>query len=138
MPKVSLTPTLIEQAMCPMTSRRIDLYDTRTKGLLLEVRPTGGKTFYLRYQDKRGRTRQIKLANPSDVSLSQARELADRARNKIAMGIDPLEDKQTHRSVPTLDSFFYDRYLPFVKTYKKSWWSDEGYYRVHIQKGAWP
>lgn len=134
MPKVSLTPTLIEQSKCPTNSRRVDLYDTRTKGLLLEVRPSGGKTYYLRYQDSRGRTRQIKLADPLDVSLSQARELADCARNKIAMGIDPLEDKQTHRSVPTLDSFFYDQYLPFVKTYKKSWWSDEGYYRVHIQK----
>lgn len=116
MPKVSLTPALIDQAKCPSNSRRVDLYDTRTKGLLLEVRPSGGKTYYLRYQDSRGRTRQIKLADPLDVNLSQARELADRARNKIAMGIDPLEDKQIHRSVPTLDSFFYDQYLPFVKT----------------------
>lgn len=134
MPKVSLTPKLIEQAKCPLANRRVDLYDLRTKGLLLEVRPSGGKTYYLRYQDQRGRTRQIKLADQLDISLAQARELAERARNQIAMGLNPLEEKQSFKSVPTLDSFFYDRYLPFVKSYKKSWRSDESYYRIHIQQ----
>lgn len=134
MPKTTLTPTIVQNTQCPVNQRRVDLYDMRTKGLLLEVRPSGGKTYYLRYTDRRGRTRQIKLADSRDISLHQARQLADQTRNQIAIGLDPLETQNIHRSMPTLDEFFYDRYLPFVKSYKRSWQSDESYYRIHIQR----
>jgi len=130
---MNLTQQITNTLICPSTSRRVDAYDTKTKGLLLEVRPTGGKTYYLRYVDERGRARQIKLADHRDVTLQQARNLADTKRNQIAMGLDPHEQKTTHKSVPTLDEFFADRYLPFVKGYKRSWDCDESLYRNHIR-----
>lgn len=133
MPKINLTPIIIQKVCCQPTQRRVDLYDTRTKGLLVEVRPSGGKTYYLRYLDRRGRARQIKLADYRDISLAQARALADKTRNQIAMGIDPLNERHIQRSTPTLDEFFYERYLPYVQGYKRSWRSDESYYRIHVQ-----
>lgn len=62
MAKLHLTPSVVSEAACPTGRKKIDLFDTHTKGLLLEVRGSGGKTFYLRYQDQRGKTRQLRLA----------------------------------------------------------------------------
>jgi integrase len=118
--------------VCPSTKRRLDVHDQKTKGLLLEVRPTGGKTYYLRYLDQRGRTRQIKLADQRDVTLAQARALADNLRNKDAVREDTNSQKTITRSTPTLAEFFHQKYLPFVKGYKRSWEYDESLFRNHI------
>ena len=134
MTKKTLTPALVKSTMCPTDKRRVDIYDEKTKGLILEIRPTGGKTYYLRYTDARGRTRQHKLADERDVTLAQARQLADSTRNQIAMGSDPLNKKSELRGTPTVDRFFYDRYLPYAKGYKRSWDTDESLYRNHISQ----
>ncbi len=80
-----------------------------TKGLVLEVRSSGGKTYYLRYQDDHGNTRQLRLASTRDVSLSQARALPDKVRTKIAMGDDPCDEKAAAKQMPT---FAKDTFKP--------------------------
>lgn len=132
MPKLQLTPTLVSNAHCPADRKRLDMFDIQTKGLVLEVRESGGKTYYLRYQNQRGRTRQLRLADAKDVSLSQARALADKARNKIAMGEDPCDEKAVLRKVPTFGQFVSDQYLPYVKTYKRSWETDISLLKNHL------
>jgi integrase len=132
MAKLKLTQTRVNDATCPLDKKRADWFDTDCKGLVLEARITGGKTYHLRYQDSRGHTRQLSLADARDVTLTQARALADKARNQVAMGEDPKEDKKTAKSVPTFASFIEERYLPYVKGYKKSWDSDDSYLRNHI------
>jgi integrase len=99
---------------------------------MLEIRATGGKTFYLRYQDARGRTRQLRLALERDVSLHQARKLAEQKRNMIAMGQDPCEAKAQTKSIPTFAAFIEEQYLPYVKSYKRSWLSDVSLLKNHL------
>ncbi|NDD15315.1 MAG: DUF4102 domain-containing protein, partial [Betaproteobacteria bacterium] len=82
--------------------------------------------------NSRGITRQLRLANERDVSLSQARSLADKARNRIAMGEDPIEQKRTARAVPTFAQFIEDQYLPHVRSYKKSWETDVSLLKNHL------
>ncbi len=132
MPKLLLTPANVTGTSCPSGKKRLDLFDTQSKGLVLEVRESGGKTYYLRYQDYRGRTRQLRLADARDVSLSQARGLADKARNKNVMGDDPCEQKNNAKLVPTFAKFIEDQYLPFVKGYKRSWNTDWSLLRNHL------
>jgi len=132
MPKLKLTQSRIADATCPSDKKRVDLFDTDCKGLVLETRIAGGKTFYLRYQDARGRTRQLRLADATDVSLSQAKALADKARNRIAMGEDPKHEKSVAKSVPKFGEFIEERYLPYIKGYKRSWETDVSYLRNHI------
>lgn len=131
MPRITLTPSTIDKAACPQGQRKLDLFDTRTRGLMLEVRPTG-KTYYLRYQTVRGKTRQMRLANAEDVTLTQARHLAEQARNKIAMGEDPAQDRAAQRAVPTFAAFIQDQYLPHIKTYKRSWDTDVSLLKNHL------
>ncbi|NDD13891.1 MAG: site-specific integrase, partial [Betaproteobacteria bacterium] len=132
MPKLLLTPSNVDSTQCPNNAKKIDLFDTKTRGLLLEIRASGGRTYYLRYRDSRGITRQLRLANEKDVSLSQARTLADKARNRIAMGEDPGANKATLRLVPTFAQFIEDQYLPHVRSYKKSWETDVSLLKNHL------
>lgn len=133
MAKIPLTPHLVKNAVCPTEKRKVDLFDTDCKGLMLEVGITGRKTYYLRYQDERGTTRQLRLAAAADVTLAQARALATKYRNQIAMGEDPAANKAELKKVPTISCFIHDQYLPFVKSYKRSWGTDEGLLRNHIE-----
>ena len=132
MPKVTLTPQMVSSASCPEGKRKVDFFDSITKGLILEARIGGGRTFYLRYQDQRGRTRQLKLADTRDVTLSQARMLADKARNRIALGEDPIAERTALRKTPTFAQFIDDQYLPHVKAYKRSWTTDVSLLKNHL------
>ena len=132
MPKHDLNPSFVTKISCPQERRKQTYFDTRTKGLCLEVRSSGGKTFYLRYTDDRGKTRYIKLADAADVSLAQARTLCDRMRTKIAMGVDPLAEKSAKKQVPTFEAFAWERYLPHAQANKRSWKTDETLLRTHL------
>lgn len=129
---ITLTPSNVEAAKCPADKRKVDLFDLRTKGLLLEVRATGGKTYYLRYTSDRGKVHQLKLADARDVTLAQARQLADQARNRLAMGEDPKEAKTALRAVPTFAKFVEDDFLPHIKNYKRSWECDVSLLNNHL------
>ena len=133
MPVVNLTKQFLKTLSCPASSKKVDYFDSSCKGLLLEVRVSGGRTYYLRFTDERGRNRQLKSGDARDISLGQAKQLADKTRNQIAMGQDPAVDKAVHRQMPTVYAFIHDSYLPFVQGYKRSWKCDQGLLRKHIE-----
>ena len=133
MPVVNLTQQVLKTLSCPSDRKKVDYFDTSCKGLLLEIRVSGGRTYYLRFTDERGRNRQLKLGDARDISLGQAKQLADKNRNQIAMGLNPAADKAVHRQVPTVYDFIHNSYLPFVEGYKRSWKCDQGLLRKHIE-----
>jgi integrase len=108
------------------------LYDVGCKGLFLEIRPNGRKTYFLRFIDARSKQRLIRVADQRDVTLTQARQIADKYRNQIALGQDPSLDKETLKTIPQLADFIAQQYLPYVKTYKRSWVCDVGVIKNHI------
>lgn len=132
MAKIHLTQPALNSAHCPDGQRKIQLFDAACKGLLAEIRSSGGKTFYLRYRDARSKLRQVKIADSKDVSLAQARALANKLRTQIAMGQDPLEEKAVARQSLTFAQFIDQKYLPFVKTYKRSWQTDVSLLNNHL------
>lgn len=127
-----LTQQFVKAAVSSNGKRKSDYFDLHCKGLLLEVRATGSKTYYLRYRDIRSRAHQLKLGDERDLSLAQARTLADKARNRIAMGEDPVQEKATAKAVPTFAQYIEQHYLPFVKTYKRSWQTDVSLLKNHL------
>lgn len=132
MARVTLTAQLIKSSDCPADKKKIELFDAASKGLSLEVRATGGRTYYRRYRDSRGRIRQVKLGDERDLSLADARTLSDKVGRQVAMGEDPLEQKQIARTVPTFAQFIADQYLPYIKTYKRSWETDVSLLKNHL------
>lgn len=99
---------------------------------MLEARSSGGKTYYQRYIDARGRERQFRIG-PSDVlGLAEARRKARAVVAQALIGTDPHSQKAELRKIPTLRELVRDRYLPHVKSYKRSWQTDETVLRIHI------
>jgi integrase len=99
---------------------------------LLELRKSGGKTYYLRYTDTGGTQRQHRIGNADLLSLADARKTALAVRKELALGRNPGEEKQLARTVPTLGQFTVEFYVPFIKTYKRSWKSDISYLKNHL------
>ena len=63
-------------------------------GLLLQVTPTGAKSWILRTVIGTKR-RNIGLGSFPEVSLAKAREKAAQTKDDISNGIDPIENKRT-------------------------------------------
>ena len=112
--------------------RKVDFFDSEQRGFMLEVRCSGGKTFYQRYMDERGRERQFKIGPADVLSLAAARRKARATAAAALIGSDPQERRAELRSIPTLAELVRDRYLPHVKSYKRSWCTDETVLRVHV------
>ena len=84
------------------------------------------------YRDERGNIRQIKLGDERLLQLSDARRLSDSIGRQVAIGEDPLSKKTEARKVPTFSQFIEEQYLPYVKTYKRSWETDVSLLKNHL------
>ncbi|MGN6570793.1 MAG: Arm DNA-binding domain-containing protein, partial [Pseudolabrys sp.] len=93
MPTVALTSTFVRQVECGTGRRKIDYFDVGQRGFLLEVRLSGGKTFYQRYTDERGRERQYKIGPADVLSLDQARRKAKQVVAEALLGADPQQKR---------------------------------------------
>ena len=131
MPKLDLTQAFVKKTKVPESLNSIDYYDERMPGLLLKVLPSGRKTYYIRYKNPKKINCQRKIGNAEILSLSQARALARRKLAEVAMGEDPFKDAPLNLS-PTLEAFAENDYIPYVKTYKKSWEMDISRIRNHL------
>lgn len=133
MPKLRFTPQFVKTAICEQGKRKTLYFDIDCKWLILEVRSSQTATYYLRYQGVRGATRLLKIGDSRDLSLAQARQMADKYRSMIAMGEDPASERSELKQVPTVYDFIHKSYLPFVEGYKRSWKCDLGLLRKHIE-----
>jgi integrase len=132
MPRVLLSSQFVKSVQCPPDRKKVDYFDIEHRGFMLEVRNSGGKTFYQRYTDDRGRERQFKIGPADVLPLSIARKKARTVVAQALVGDDPQQRRSELRTIPTLDELVRDRYLPHVKSYKRSWKTDETVLRVHI------
>jgi len=132
MPIVSLSAGFVRQANCIPARKKVDYFDAAQRGFLLEVRQSGGKTYYQRYTDERGRERQYKIGPAEVLTLEQARRKGRQVVAEALLGADPQEKRRQMRAVPQLSQFAHERYLTYVRTYKNSWQTDETVLRIHI------
>jgi len=132
MPVLPLRSQSLQALTCLPGRGRTDYRDSQCKGLLLEVRASGGRTWYLAYVNKRGQRRQLRLGDLRDLSLSQARTLADRHRTQVAMGEDPGEALNALKHVPTFSAFVEEQLLPHLKLTKRSWSCDWSVLKCHL------
>jgi len=130
MPKVKLDHAFCLAAQCEEGKKRPDYYDTAVTGFVLECRSTGGKTYYLRY-DQEGRQKQHKIATCGDVTFANARKAAERLRSDVVMGGDPSAAKAEARAVPTYAELAAQHMVDAELT-QRSFSTTEGYMRKHI------
>ena len=130
--KIKFTKQNIDKLKCDSPSGRQFWRDIQCRGLVIEARASGGKTYYLSYRDVHGKQRLFKLANAADITPQQARKLCDEARNRVAMGEDIGKQEEPAKKVMSVTEFFNDRYLPYVKSYKRNVNPDAGMICNHV------
>jgi integrase len=75
--------------------KSVKLFDQR--GLYLEISPSGGKWWRLKYRFD-GKEKRLSLGVYPDVSLKAARHRRDEARRLLADGVDPSENRKAQKS----------------------------------------
>ena len=85
------------------------------RGLFLLVKPSGARSWVLRYQ-VHGRRRDLGLGAFPDVTLAMARQRATEARRLIADGGDPIAKKQQAKP-----KTFKDTALELIENKKSGW-----------------
>ena len=124
MPKINLKQNFVDSPPLPKEKAKTDYFDQQVTGLLLEVRKSGKATFYLRYRDKYARIKQVRIGKPESINLEDARSRAKALKSQAMIGFDPVAEHEKQKAVPTFKEFIYQQYLPFIKSYKRSWEQD--------------
>lgn len=131
MPKAKLDATFALTAHCEEGKKKTDYYDTGTTGFVLECRSTGGRTYYLRYEDAAGQQKQHKIGRFEDITFANARKAAQRLRSEVVMGGDPAAAKAATKAIPPY-SELSAMHLADAKLSQKSYGTTEMYVRRHI------
>jgi len=130
MPKQKLTNKLTLKSKCPTDKSKEVFYDTELTGFILEVRKTGRKSFYYSYSKNSKRTMH-KIGDANIISADEARVIALKIRKAIAA--DKLENLfVTKHNTITLNKFYSQHYLPYIKVHSNSWHKNETAFRLHI------
>lgn len=131
MPITKLCAKFVRSAGCCTGKRKIDYYDETITGFVLECRRSGGKSYYLRYQDPAGRQRQLRIGAANDLSFEQARKQAIRLRSEIVLGGDPAAKKAKTKAIP-IYADLASQHLAHAKTYQRSYYSTERIIENHV------
>jgi hypothetical protein len=125
MPVHKLDAAFVQRATCPAGRKKIEYRDTTIIGFCLEVRASGGATYYLRYFDRNGRQRQFKIGGVNDITFDQARKKAKTLRADTVLGGDPMSRKEELKAVGTYEELA-KLHIEEAKRTQRSWWSTEG------------
>lgn len=131
MPKAKLDYAFVSTAECEPGKNKTDWYDEAVTGFVLECRASGGKTYYLRYQDQGGRQKQHKIGRWEDVPFAKAKKEAQRLRSEVVLGGDPGAKKALAKAIP-LYAELAAMHLDHAKSYQRSYADTEMYVRRHI------
>ena len=119
-----LTQADIAKLICPPHRKSIQHpVDPQVPGLLIEVRHTGSKTYFLRYRDADLATRYHKIARSMDLSLSAVKKEALRLRSGIVLNNYPGIEKLEKQQCVTWNMLF-ERYSEYAAPRKKSFNDD--------------
>ena len=111
-PQINFTKRTIEALPTPEKAekpKRDEYRDSKSRGLMLYVSPSGLKVFYL-YRKINGRPERIRLGVFPDTTVEHARKQASRLNAAVYDGANPAEAKRMVRAEPTLGEL-YEAYM---------------------------
>src|ERR1700741_699534 len=124
MPTVAINFTKPVLANLPIPAKQVYYRDTKEKGLVLDVRPSGNKSFYL-YKRIKNKPEKIHIGTFPDITIENARKMASVLKGQIAQGFNPQDEKRSIRAEKTFGEFFQLYLNNYSKKRKKSWKYDE-------------
>jgi integrase len=117
------TPMPLSDARIRSAKSKLKAYKLAdANGLYLLVKPNGGKYWRYKYRFA-GRERLLAVGAYPVLSLADARELHDKARKSLALGIDPGDSKREERRLAVLkrENSFETVAREWCESRKKKW-----------------
>lgn len=103
--RISLTDAHC-RALAPPPEGRVEIADLRCAGLSFRVTKAGARTWAFRFRDpKTGASSRATIGNFPDVGLSDARTRANKMRETVEAGRNPVEEKRKQRALANQRSF---------------------------------
>jgi integrase len=103
-----------------------EVFDTEVKGFLFRIEPSGVMTYYLAYKNTEGKRRRYRLGRHGNITVAQARKLAEQKAGLVANGQDIQAIRVTARQTEeqskyhTLEGFLEEKYGPWVEQSRKT------------------
>ena len=101
MAKIKLTKSAVDAAK--PEAQAIELRDTLVPGFLCKITPAGRKVFMLQYRTNAGERRKPALGMYGELTVEQARSLAQNWLAEVRRGGDPSAAKAEARKAPTVE-----------------------------------
>lgn len=132
MTAIKLTKTAVDSAK--PAAKEYELRDTVVPGFLLKVTPAGRKVFMLQYRNNAGQRRKPALGRFGELTVEQARSLAQDWLANVRGGRDPSAEKAAARAATTVEAlcarFIEDYSRP--KNRARTVETNQGYIRCYI------
>jgi len=106
--KVKLTKSVVDAAGA--AEKEYEMRDTLVPGFMLRVTPNGHKTFMIQYRTNAGVRRKPALGQVGEVTVEQARRIAQDWLAEVRQGRDPTADRAADRTAPTVKELC-DRFI---------------------------
>jgi integrase len=100
MPKIKLIKTAVDAAT--FGSKEYELRDTIVPGFLVKVTPAGRKVFMVQYRTNTGERRKPAIGRFGELTVEQARSIAQDWLADVRKGKDPSAEKSAARRNPSV------------------------------------
>jgi integrase len=121
---INFTKQSLSELPVPPKGKRVYYRDTKQPGLILDIRPSGSKSFYL-YKRIKKRPVRLLIGPYPDISIENARRLTRIKIGEIAEGKNPQEEIRRIKSEMTFGEFFEQYMKRYSMLHKKSWMYDQ-------------
>ncbi len=106
--KIKLTKRVVE--VIEPSEKDIQVMDSELSGFGLRVKPSGMRSYFIRYRNSYGRQRKFTLGVHGKITVDQARTMAREHFAAIARGQDPSASRKDALHAPDMNELL-DRYL---------------------------
>ena len=130
MASIVINDEAIAALSCPPEYAHYEVFDSLLKGFYVDVLRNGRRNFRVRYR-LHGKPKVVTLGDARVITVDEAREAAREVLRKVRSGVDPKSSEAPKVGL-SVREFFLNQYLPFVKSYKRSWETDESMIRNHL------
>ena len=115
--KINFTKKALEDLPIPPKGKRVYCYDNKIRGLALSITDKGSKTFVV-YRKINGKPERFTLGKFPDLSIENARNMAERVNSQIAQGKNPNENKGMVQNI-IIEELFEQYIERYAKSHKK-------------------
>ncbi len=117
--KFNFTKTVLDTIPLPPSGQRKRVYDSKMRGLLVEITSTGAKTFWLR-RKVNARSNWERIGSYPDLTIEQARNKAAEINGAIAQGHSPFDAHQQWDQELTLGELFHEYLIRHARKKRKT------------------